>query len=52
MKIVDQINERSKEYYRQDNASDYSYLTDGEFSPTHVVDMEKYILKTVDFQII
>jgi hypothetical protein len=32
MKICDQLCERSKEYYRQDNAKDYAYITAEEFT--------------------
>jgi hypothetical protein len=32
MKIADQYNERSKEYYRQENAKDYAYITADEFN--------------------
>ena len=52
MKIADQLCERSKEYYRQDNSSDYAYITAEEFNPAQVVQMEKTILSVVDFSII
>lgn len=52
IKIADQLCERSKEYYRQDNSSDYAYITANEFTPEQVVLMEKQILNTVDFRII
>jgi hypothetical protein len=32
MKIADVFNERSKEYYRQENASEYAYITADEYS--------------------
>lgn len=37
MKIADVFNERSKEYYRQENASEYSYITADEYSADEVV---------------
>ena len=44
IKIADQLCERSKEYYRQDNSADYAYITAEEFTATQVVKMEKTIL--------
>jgi cyclin-A len=32
-KIADVFNERSKEYYRQENAQEYSYITADEYTP-------------------
>jgi cyclin A len=32
MKIADVFNERSKEYYRQENASEYAYITADEYT--------------------
>ena len=29
MKLADVFNEKSKEYYRQENASEYAYITAG-----------------------
>lgn len=33
MKIADVFNEKSKEYYRQENSAEYSYITADEYSP-------------------
>jgi len=41
MKIADVFNEKSKEYYRQENAAEYAYITADEYTPTEVIDMEK-----------
>lgn len=32
MKIADVFNERSKEYYRQENSTEYAYITADEYS--------------------
>jgi len=47
MKIADVFNEKSKEYYRQENASEY--ITADEYSAEEVIDMEKKILTMLDF---
>lgn len=47
LKIADVFNERSKEYYRQENASEYSYITADEYSAEEVIAMEKVILNTL-----
>lgn len=49
MKIADVFNEKSKEYYRQDNASEYAYITADEYTADEVIDMEKKILTLLDF---
>ena len=49
MKIADVFNEKSKEYYRQENASEYAYITADEYSSEEVIDMEKKILTLLDF---
>lgn len=41
MKIADVFNERSKEYYKQENANEYAYITADEFTPKEVISMEK-----------
>ena len=41
MKIADVFYEKSKEYYRQENANEYSYITADEYSPSEVITMEK-----------
>ena len=51
MKIADAFNERSREYYRQDNAVEYSNITAQEFTPQEVLYMEKCILNTLEFQL-
>ena len=51
MKIADVFNERSKEYYRQENASEYAYITADEYTPSEVITMEKNILNILDFEL-
>lgn len=51
MKIADVFNERSKEYYRQENAAEYSYITADEYTPAEVIDMEKNILNILNFDL-
>ena len=40
MKIADVLNERSKEYYRQENSIEYAHITADEYTPAQVVAME------------
>jgi len=49
MKIADLFNEKSKEYYRQENASEYAYITADEYTSDEVIVMEKQILTLLDF---
>jgi len=49
MKIAAVFNEKSEEYYRQNNASEYAYMTADEYSSEEVVIMEKQILTLMDF---
>jgi hypothetical protein len=49
MKIADVFNEKSKEYYRQENASEYAYITADEYTSEEVIEMEKRILTLLDF---
>ena len=37
MKLADVFNERSKEYYRQENANEYAYITADEYTPLEVI---------------
>jgi serine/threonine protein kinase len=52
MKIADVFNERSKEYYRQENSIEYAYITADEYSPAQVVSMEKLILNCLEFRLL
>jgi Cyclin, N-terminal domain len=52
MKIADVFNEKSKEYYRQENASEYAYITADEYTATEVIEMEKKILTLLDFNLL
>lgn len=51
MKIADVFNERSKEYYRQENASEYAYITADEYSASQVIEMEKKVLNILNFDL-
>jgi cyclin A len=51
MKIADVFNERSKEYYRQENAAEYAYITADEYTPLEVIAMEKQILNILNFEL-
>jgi len=51
MKIADVYNEKSREYYRQENANEYAYITADEYSGTQVVEMEKNILNILGFRL-
>ena len=50
MKIADVFNERSKEYYRQENAKEYVFITAGEYMEQELLDLEKRILTFMNFQ--
>ncbi|EGR33538.1 serine threonine kinase cdc2, putative [Ichthyophthirius multifiliis] len=45
------FNERSKEYYKQENALEYAYITADEYNPYQLIEMEKEILKILNFQL-
>jgi len=51
MKIADVFNERSKEYYRQENATEYAYITADEYTAQEVIQMEKHILNLLNFEL-
>lgn len=51
MKIADVYNERSKEYYRQDNSAEYAYITADEYKAAEVVQMEKQVLSLLSFRL-
>lgn len=51
MKIADVYNERSKEYYRQDNSAEYAYITADEYQAAEVVQMEKQVLNLLAFRL-
>ena len=51
MKIADLLNEKSKEYYKQENASEYAYITAEEYTPEEVVKMEKKIVCVLNFNL-
>lgn len=48
MKIAEVFNERSKEYYKQENATEYAYITAGEYSANQLIETEKQILFLLD----
>lgn len=51
LKIAEVFNEKSKEYYRQENSTEYSYITADEYTPAEVVSMEKTVLNTLNFDL-
>lgn len=51
MKIADVFNERSKEYYRQENSAEYAYITADEYAPNEVIQMEKQVLNILNFEL-
>ena len=46
------LHERSKEYYKQDNAKEYAYITADEYNPQQLIDMEKEILNLLGFNLV
>jgi len=52
LKIADVLHERSKEYYKQDNAKEYAYITADEYNPQQLIDMEKEILNLLKFNLV
>jgi len=51
MKLADVFNERSKEYYRQENATEYAYITAEEYSAQELLDNEKNLLALFHFRL-
>ncbi len=51
LKLADVFNERSREYYRQENAKEYAFITADEYTESQVVGMEKEILSELDFKL-
>lgn len=49
--IADLFNERSKEYYRQENSKEYAFITADEYTEEQVVCMEKEILTVLEFDL-
>ena len=43
--------ERSKEYYKQENANEYAYITADEYTAVELIDMEKIILNLLGFKL-
>lgn len=52
MKIADVFNEKSKEYYRQENAKEYAFITAEEYTPQDVLETEKKILSLFKFKLL
>ena len=51
IKIADVYNQKSREYYRQDNATEYSKITSQEYSAWEVINMEKIMLNQLGFKL-
>lgn len=45
------MNERSKEYYKQENAKEYAYITANEYTAQQLIEMEKKIIKLLEFKL-
>lgn len=45
------FNERSKEYYKQENANEYAYITADEYTAQQLIEMEKQILNKLQFKL-
>ena len=45
------FNERSKEYYKQDNAIEYAYITADEYSPQELIETEKGIIQLLCYKL-
>ena len=45
------FNEKSKEYYKQENANEYAYITADEYNPQQLIEMEKIILNLLQFKL-
>ena len=43
--------ERSKEYYKQENANEFAYITADEYTASELIDMEKIILNLLGFKL-
>eukprot|EP00826_Nyctotherus_ovalis_P034032 TRINITY_DN2789_c0_g3_i1.p1 TRINITY_DN2789_c0_g3~~TRINITY_DN2789_c0_g3_i1.p1 ORF type:complete len:386 (+),score=88.70 TRINITY_DN2789_c0_g3_i1:969-2126(+) len=50
-KIADVFNERSKEYYRQENTKEYVFITAGEYTEEELLELEKEILMLLKFRL-
>jgi len=51
MKVADVFNERSKEYYKQENAKEYVFITANEYTESELLDLEKEILTLMGFKL-
>jgi hypothetical protein len=51
IKVADVYNQKSREYYRQDNATEYSKITAQEYSTWEVINMEKIMLNELGFKL-
>jgi cyclin A len=49
MKIADVFNERSKEYYKQENSNEYVYITADEYTTKELIETEKDVLNHLNF---
>ncbi len=50
MKVADVFNERSKEYYRQESAKEYAYITAEEYTAKELIETEKKVLSLLKFR--
>ncbi|CAD8184538.1 unnamed protein product [Paramecium pentaurelia] len=51
LKLADVYNERSKEYFKQENCNAYAYITADEYNEQQIIDMEQQILQILDYNL-
>ncbi|CAD8186118.1 unnamed protein product [Paramecium octaurelia] len=51
LKLADVYNERSKEYFKQENCNAYAYITADEYNEKQIIDMEQQILSILDYNL-
>ncbi|CAD8088890.1 unnamed protein product [Paramecium sonneborni] len=51
LKLADVYNERSKEYFKQENCNAYAYITADEYNEKQIIEMEQQILQILDYNL-
>lgn len=51
MKMAEIYNENSKEYYKQETAQEYVFITADEYKDTELIEMEKSLFELLDFKV-
>lgn len=49
LNIISVYNERSREFYKQENCQEYSYITADEYTGPQLIAMEKELVKALNF---